>query len=428
MYRLKVQQFTYLIGLPLLLVGWQNCSDVEFSQEALTSLDCTQLDVDGCGGQAPIEGESKTATFSQPAARSVDQKLDILVVTDTSGSMNAERSALAEGVKGFISDRFTDIRFAVLLAHVESNHSGMPYKRSGESILSTEQYDLSTSEGLEGFQSQVRDRLNNVAEEGVSDGGEAGLYSLYRSMLPNQYAEWRRLGFYRDDAALAVIFLSDENDICSYQHFPAGVQRVPDNQEVVAYFEHCADDQENRVISPSSILSELKAIKGDRPILMNGALYVDRTITPSSGENEVGYGYLELIGLANGIAEDTVHSSDQIKQHAVELAPEFSNENISQKITDGLSVIGQQVKEEIELRTRFTLHLRDNETYVPGSAVVKVDGVIVPNTTVTADEGTYVDVIIDRSVAGGALSNIQIDYQVGIAAGSEKPALAKLNQ
>ena len=61
---------------------------------------------------------------------------------------------------------------------------------------------------------------------GFGDGGETGLFSLNKAMGNDEYQVAQDLGFFRDDAALVVIFVADEQDICA--EYPDGILPVPD--------------------------------------------------------------------------------------------------------------------------------------------------------------------------------------------------------
>ena len=151
--------------------------------------------------------------------------------------------------------------------------------------------------------------MNNPPEEGITDGGEVGLYSLNKAVTTNFAINQDENNdgvpeFFRPDAALSIIFVSDENDICSgYQppiHVPAtGPASVPDNNHkeygdpsdpssTGAYGAYCSG------ISPASVMQNVRNINGTLPLLITGIVY-DGTLPVTNGsENELGYGYFRI--------------------------------------------------------------------------------------------------------------------------------------
>ena len=107
-----------------------------------------------------------------------------------------------------------------------------------------------------------------------SDGGEMGMYSLHR-MVTDRLTAPENTGFVRSDAALAVIFLSDERHLrlppltSPIQTMPPDYRKYdPDGAEAAEYARACS------AIRPdgSNVLAELVALKGDAPVFVGGIL------------------------------------------------------------------------------------------------------------------------------------------------------------
>lgn len=277
----------------------------------------------------------------------VTKKIDLLFVTDTSGSIAEERKAIAEGIKAFVDELplNTDLRVGVMAGHgSKGSGAGKLVKIKNEPHV----LDL-TQMKLEDLRYWLVEKLTKAPADSHSDGGEEGLYSLSRSLESGMLTANRAHGFYREDAALAVIFISDENDICA--RYPAGVKPVPDPEgmEVKAFARDCKD------ITPESTLAKLKALQGTRPLLVGGIIYLPGTKYPRSGENEVGYGYLETIRAADGAAIDLS----------------------GKKFDEGLSRIGSLASKKLMLMTDFALN-KPAERIDESSLRVSIDGKMAP--------------------------------------------------
>lgn len=288
------------------------------------------------------------SSFVQPT-QELSKTIDILFVPDTSRSVFKEREAAAEGIENFISalPKDVDYRVGVVLAHGSTSPlSGRLYSsEKGEpAVLSSEQHTLAQiREGL-------RSKLTPPKGDRGSDGGEMGLYSLQQTMTTKNLREIRSQGFYRAEAALAVVFIADENDICAT--YPKGVKPVkdPNGQEPKVKARDCKN------ISAERLNTTLRKLKGQQPVTVAGIVYTHESKIDQRSrsdewaqENEIGYGYLDLIRLANGLAIDLAAG----------------------KIAEGLSSIGKLAALKLALRLEFPLpNMRVN----PDTVEVLVDG------------------------------------------------------
>lgn len=244
-----------------------------------------------------VEPECFNERFVQPEAE-VTKKIDILFITDTSGSLDIERGEIANGIDAFVKELpvDTDFRIGVMLAH-EGTWSGKLYQESKEAVvLDSKKLTLTK------IRDQLKTKLTKVKSENSTDGGEAGLYSFMRALDSDRLADSKAKGFFRDDAAWAFVFVSDENDICA--RYPAGVKPVPDseNLEVPAFKRLCGP------VTPEAAYSKLNSVHHAQPFLVSGIIYNNPKTMPKSGENEFGYGYAEFISLAKGISVDMAGS------------------------------------------------------------------------------------------------------------------------
>ncbi len=236
-----------------------------------------------------------------PVAETITRKLDIILVPDTSGSINEERASIANGFTSFINSlpAEIDFRIGVVLGHgPNSARSGKLYQKGSEDLVLDSQI-LDTASIISGLHT----KLVNPATDGASDGGEMGFLSLTEAITTNLDLI-RSQGLLRDDAALAIVFIADEQDICA--DFPEGVIPVPDPQgkETSSYNNHCVDGDDNLLYYPEQLFEELNNLQEQRPLIIGGVIYNNNETIPFNGENEIGYGYKELIELSNGISVD----------------------------------------------------------------------------------------------------------------------------
>lgn len=291
-------------------------------------------------------------------------KLDIVFVADTSGSLDTERAAVATNITNFISklDTKIDYNIGVLLAHGStSTHTGKLYKSSKGEALVLKKSLLTVAQIQDGLKKKLTDPM---PEDSGADGGEEGLYATAQALKPGFKETIVSAGIFRPDAALAVVYISDENDICA--RYPSGITRVPDpdKKEAPAFISDCES------ITPEGVYAQLKSLKGDLPLVIGGVIYTGGTKVPVSGENEIGYGYKEIIALNNGVAVDMAVVSG---------------------IANGLAAIGTKTNGTIKYQTEFQL----KQTGVDVSTIkVYVNGNLIPHTYTAGTNSVHIDLAV----------------------------------
>ncbi|HRK01702.1 MAG TPA: fibronectin type III domain-containing protein [Oligoflexia bacterium] len=308
--------------------------------------------------------------FVQPHAERTN-KLDLLFVTDTSGSLDAERGKIADGIDAFVLalPEHVDFQIAVMLGHgSNSNHSGAIYKhKNSKHVLKSAELSLDE------LRAMLKMNLMNQPMDHHSDGGEIMSYSFMYGLEHGKAQSSRAKGFFRDDAALAVIFVTDENDICA--EYPVGVKPVPDPSggEAASKKRDCSG------VTTASLLAKLKAFQGDRPYLVGGIYYNNLKTVPKGDENEFGYGIDDIVKTAHGVSVDMADG----------------------QYSQGLAEIGNLTTIKLNLYTDFTLA----RTNVDISTLrVEVDG---QNSEYSYNADSNEVHIED---AGDALSVIDINY------------------
>jgi alpha-tubulin suppressor-like RCC1 family protein len=290
------------IFLALLTLTLVSCTDSGEVNEALNETFETSPTASG----QTQEGVCYTDQYGTPE-EFISRKLDVLIVIDTSGSIIQERDSIAQGFDFFINQLPTEVdtQFAVLLGHGDtSSWNGTLYQKGSEDrVLSSSA--LTNAEIIQG----LRAKMSNPATNGETDGGEVGLYSLLKLTEGAKLQAAKDAGFFRDDAALAVVFVADEQDICA--QFPEGVVPVvdPQGKEDSSFQKYCVDNEGNYLITPQMISERIESISGDQPHVVGGVIYTNNNTMPVGGENEIGYGYKETVEISGGINIDLANGN-----------------------------------------------------------------------------------------------------------------------
>ncbi|MEW6057374.1 MAG: fibronectin type III domain-containing protein [Bdellovibrionota bacterium] len=333
------RKFNALVLAAALSLTTASCQITEEEKKAIDSAFSgpEQIDVDA----PPVGPQCFNERFVQPEGE-ITRKLDLLFVTDTSGSLDIERAAIADGIDGFVQALPTNVDYqvAVMLGHgSRSNHSGKLWKHGNNPyVLKSSEMSLSTIRG------HLRNNLTRVSDDVHSDGGEEMLYSFKRGIVEHgSLTSSRAHGFFRQDAALAVVFITDENDICAV--YPQGVTPVrdPEGNEVTAKARDCG------TVTKEGVLAAVRNLQGDRPYLIGAIAYNNLNNIPRSGENEYAYGILDLVELSHGI------SVDMATGHYVQ----------------GLAQIGSLATIRLQLLSDFTLARPEIDV---STLTVQVDG------------------------------------------------------
>ena len=292
--------------------------------ERAVQLNCPQK----CEPPKPVY-ESKQLEFSQPPGP-VTEKVDILFVMDTSPSIYHERRWIVEQLPKLINqlpggDNGTDYKIGVLPGHSpDSKFSAKLFGKSSPKILGNKGADAMSlpniTKALVKTMKEIPMERDKTGKKSANDAGELGLLSLNNFLKSDETKRLQADGkFLRNDAALMVIFVADENDICHIYkdgeqpqyderyhpkrpavEFFNGI-RGYDPVEIEAHKKYCAVLGD---IPERTVYNTLEQVKGDMPMKVSGIVYANEAQVPHEkgteqyfDENEVGRGYLELMAL-----------------------------------------------------------------------------------------------------------------------------------
>ncbi len=263
--------------------------------------------------KACTDAERTHWTFTQPDPVE-SRKVDLLFVVDASSSLAKERAQIAASIPSFIAklNPGTDLRIGVMLGHGgASKHSGRLYSNTGAPAV----IDGSALTPAE-VQVLLTINLKKVTKDSDQANGETLMYSLLKSLEPARVAEIQAQGFYRPDAALSVVFVTDENDVC-YSPVAHGYLHFPDYKPSAGLLEEAAFAKYCKFPTGFAeyhdwVDHELRLFKGDKPVTLGAITHVDPKLVPytESSEDAIGHGIIELVRTAtNGVLMDIADSS-----------------------------------------------------------------------------------------------------------------------
>ena len=375
-------------GLSIIGLSFQNCSDVNF--KTLEKSVCSEAT--GCIDRIAGADKCFRLTYNQPDKYSGSNgKLDLLLVTDTSSSLAEERAEIAEGVSQLTRQlpNDADINISVLLAHGDNtSYGGVLFSHSqSPPVFNTMG---KSSEQINNY--TINNLSKNLPEDNETDGGEVLLYSLHKS-LTAKLSENQNKGMFRSDADLAVILITDENDICSLGSYPRPGQPSPvvdpQGAENHSYEKYCTNNSGQSTVTPVSVLVDLKTVKHDKKVFAHSITYVSQDTMPKRNENEIGYGIIDLAELANGVQVDMGKAINDTNHINTELAK-----------------IGELTRRELGLiKSQFKLTNSDLSEIYPNSIVLLVDGN--PQNSYNYDPTTQSLSVENPGTYG---SNLQIEY------------------
>ncbi|MDZ4678575.1 MAG: hypothetical protein SGI74_13845 [Oligoflexia bacterium] len=199
---MKVRNFVKIISTVLLVAGCGN--DLQFDPKS-KSLPSTTGGGGGKFGDDPVDSEGfLNETFNAPV--SAINAVDILFITDDSGSMQEDQANLAERFPNFIAE-LDGIDWRIAITTTDASSSGLNgslsplydhrHRETGSFVLSP------------GPNAQTYFE-NTIQRRETGDGNERGVMVAGRAIQKNNDPDF--VGFFRPQAALAVVILTDEDE------------------------------------------------------------------------------------------------------------------------------------------------------------------------------------------------------------------------
>ena len=229
------------------------------------------------------------------------KKVDLLLVVDTSLSLLFERKKIADQISDFVKaiPKDADYQIAVLPGHGPlSPFSGRLFSREeGFKVLKSS--ELSTGEIIK----RLHENLDCLPLDLTPGGGEYLFYSFLEATKGEHLRHIKKEAFFRDDAELAVAFISDQNELC-FNPKRHGYHQAPDyvpslfGAKELGYDLFCVDHEtQQEKYTPSAVLDRLSSLKGTGHFSVGSIAHFDPNKVPHGEffEDSIGHGYLELI-------------------------------------------------------------------------------------------------------------------------------------
>lgn len=290
----------------------------------------------------PIDGACEARPVTESKTVTKESDLDILFVVDTSPSFRkgpqdsdqgGDLARLAADMPNFVRQlpNGTNYRIGVMTGNgPESRWHGKLVNGDEPAVLDSKK--MSEAE----LGRMLRNKMNHIPDDRapgarlLSDSqGEGMLLALYDSITdPNLRAQIQKQGLFRKNANLAIIVVSDEQDICwAYPEdtskyrtldqgkFDQGLVPVlkpyeekdgkkvlePDRKEVAAYRFCKTRGSNSEVLNYGHVAQALESLSSatGTKVIMNSITYLNnqglKSVDASQAEFEMGHGILELV-------------------------------------------------------------------------------------------------------------------------------------
>lgn len=381
----------------------------------------------GGPGFVPV-GEAFVETYFQPNL-AASGKVDILFIIDGSISLTEERDQLANSFNVFV-DRLpdtVDYNVGVMLAHAGGENSGRLFRGSPSEPLVLKSSEMS----LNNIQSILEIRVVwQPTDEATIDGntvyqvGESDLLSLHNALKQDNFSESQSAGMFRDDAALYLVLVTDEADICFFDHPDNSGSNVVSSSyaqnepylsliqqygqdltfEEASYILFCENPSTgDPVFTPGTLYNQLLERRSGAPLLTTGLMYTGGNQVPTGcgqqQRDELGAGYLEFLSRSafNFNIDLADPGDDPNSPEACEPNPE--------RLADEFEAAGDFLYESLfDVQNVFPLATTNAD---PNSINVLVDAFPLSNFMFDYDVLTN-SVTIQSGHQGGPLSRIDI--------------------
>jgi len=310
------------------------------------------------------------------------KKLDLLFVMDHSGSMADDWARVASNVQNLVKElpADVDINYAVLLANASAQKGKLFSAKNVPVVLNNK--TMKVADIANNLQKTFSAGMNTPDDNG---SGEASFLSLYHAVSTN-VKDNQKLGFFRADAALSVLFMSDEQEI----GFPFPSPQAPGlpNRCDAAYEDNVRKLQyTNKGINLDVTFNALKALKGDMPLMTHAFVNITKEdlFTRNSSKasclyDSLGYGYFEMVEKTKGVL--------------------FS---IQADKAAGMKRCGEVIRERLALQHDFKLS-KAADKVDPATIVAAVDAVKVAHEYKVNENSVY---LVNAGAAG---SKIEIQH------------------
>lgn len=275
---------------------WTACSPVDFSTHTdLIKPSCSES---GADLTACVNNDFDFTQMSQSIDVKANADVDILFVVDNSSSMSQEQVGIGDKINGFI-DKIKDLNWQIALTTTDErvmttgpDGAERPWGDGQLRPFDSDNGNQFVMRSTDLASRNAQSMLANAINVGVSgNGNERGINATYRSVAraadpsPNK-------DFFRPDAKLAVVIITDEDE-CS-----SGLGVCANKSAATASHS-----------DPKTALNFIKSQLGaSKVVSFNSIMFIPNDSTCKTGANQ-GHVYKEIVELTNGVT-GSICSSD----------------------------------------------------------------------------------------------------------------------
>lgn len=301
------------------------------------------------------------------------KKLDVLFVQDTSGSMQDDWERVAQNIQAFVAEMPADVdaTYGVILGHV-GDYTGKLFAGHKQPLVLNNK-----TMSVKDIQQSLHRTFVDAMKTSDPGSGESNFHSLYQAVT-KEAANNQKAGIFRPDAALAIVFVSDEQEI----GFP-----FPDPQ-APGLPPRCDADYEDGIrktwytdkgIDLEVTYQAVKRLKGDMPLSTHAVvnitaddLFRRNPKTAKCLYDTLGYGYFEMVAKTGG----TLFSIQDNTADALKKIGQYTNQTLNYILDFRLGWNASDVDQAsilAKVNGAVTPH-----SYNVSTNVVRVDGAAIP--------------------------------------------------
>lgn len=242
--------------------------------------------------------------FRQPTAP-VAKKLDVLFVMDASYSMNRHWQLMAAKIAHLLRElpKGQDTRIAVVLGTIEKNQ-GVLFSAPGQPKV-LDATKLNEAQVMASLKATFAQALlpENIDWTG---SGEALFLSLHHAVT-TRAPSIQKQGFFRSDAGLNVIFMSDDAEI-NYPYPSRQIWGLPNKCNWAHHERVRKTFYLPRKVNTDTTFAALRRLKGDMPLVTNAFvnitkadIMVDNDMGAECIFDSPGFGYFDIVKRSGGV-------------------------------------------------------------------------------------------------------------------------------
>lgn len=294
----------------------------------------------------------------------IERKIDILWVVDNSGSMESSQANLASSFQSFIT-RFQSLNYDFHMAVTTSDAYRAEYNNNTDLLLLRDGSSVSGSSGVRVMKNDTPNLssvfITNITQGINGSGDERAFQSLKNVLSYSENADFRR-----NDAFLAIIIVSDEDDFsATTSAFLNGnynsIRLVP----VDTYFNFLKDLTQSGLTEGSPLNFSVSAIT-----IPDDACLAQLTTDEWPGRSK-GIRYLDLVAKSAGVTTSLCgnfgDALELISDSIIALTTVFHIER--EPIPESIKVIVDGVSIPQDAATGWIYQASDKTIRFPGSFV-----------------------------------------------------------